>query len=99
MPIWVILAIITVALPGCAFLASRGGARRRNRAAVARLGTEVEYRARLDLVPSLQEALKGYAFDRRGALKTVTGERALTRRAGIIDGTAWIARPETELSQ
>lgn len=87
MPIWVTAAIIPVALLGGVLLAFNGGARRRNRTSADRLGAEVEYEARHDLIPSLEETLKGYAFRQRETSEPVTPERAgaLSARATTID--------------
>ena len=87
MPIWVIAAIIPVALLGSVLLASHGGARGNNRTSTVRLATNVEYKALHDLVPSVEETLKGYALDQRETSEAATAEpaAALGVRATTID--------------
>lgn len=65
MPIWIIFAVISIALSGVALVASRDRAIRRNRASGRSLETEVDYQARNDRIPNLEETLKLYAFPQK----------------------------------
>jgi hypothetical protein len=64
MPVWVILgAIPTAVLVGSALLVfKKGVAGRRARTSGAWSEAEVDYKARHELVPMLEETLKAYAF-------------------------------------
>jgi len=72
MLVWVIVAVIPIALLGSFFLASNGRASRRKRTADVWSETEVDYKARHDLIPTLEETLRGYTFRPRRALQAVT---------------------------
>ena len=76
MLIWVIVAVIPIALLGSTLLASKGGASRRNLTSDFSSENEVDYKARNDLVPKLEEALRGYAFGPRAAPQTRAGVSA-----------------------
>jgi hypothetical protein len=65
MLIWTIFVVIFVAVLGIAIVVSRGRSSRRNRTAEVWSETEVEYKARDDLIPNLEETLKIYAFPQR----------------------------------
>jgi hypothetical protein len=67
-----IVAFICVVLPGGALAAYTARAHRRNRSARARSETEVDYEARDDLTPTLEETLRRYTFPPEGALRAVT---------------------------
>ena len=82
MLIWTIVAIIPAALLGSALLASKGGARRRERTPDARPGTEAEYKTRHDLVPDLKETLKVYSFHHGESFEAVTATRAALSAPG-----------------
>jgi hypothetical protein len=83
MLIWVIVAVIPIALLGSALVASKRGASRRNFTSDVWSENEVDYKARNDLVPKLEEALRGYAFGPREARQADTraGASALSTRA------------------
>ena len=83
MLIWVIVAVIPIALLGSALLATKGGASRRKLTSDVWSENEVDYQARHDLVPKLEEALRGYAFGPREAREVVTraGASALSTKA------------------
>jgi len=74
MPNWTILAvisiisIISIAVLGIALLVSRGRATRRSRTSEVRSETELDYKARDDRTPNLEETLKVYSFHQRGIL-------------------------------
>jgi hypothetical protein len=57
--IWTIVALIPLALLGSALLASKAGARRDNRNRQVWSATEVDYKARNEPIPTLEEVLKG----------------------------------------
>jgi len=67
-PIWPILAVIFIVLPGVALLTSRARASRRDRTSELSLETEVDYQARNDRIPNLEETLKLYAFPQKESL-------------------------------
>ena len=69
MLIWVIVAVIPIALLGSFLLASNGRARRRNRATEVWSQTEIDYKTRHDLIPKLEETLRGYVFRPRQAFR------------------------------
>jgi hypothetical protein len=74
---WLILAVVPVAvLLGGAILAPKGRASRRTRRSKAWSETEVDYKARHDLIPKLEETLEIYAFHRRDDPGNVTIELA-----------------------
>ncbi len=72
---WV-LVLIMVVLVGYALMAYNGLVRRRNRVAEAWSDIEVQLKRRLDLIPNLVEAVKGYATHERQAFESVTEARA-----------------------
>jgi hypothetical protein len=65
MLIWTIFVVISLAVLGIALVAFRGRASRRNRTSEVWAETEVDYKARDDLIPNLEETLKIYAFPQR----------------------------------
>jgi hypothetical protein len=65
MLIWTIFVVISVAVLGIALVAFRGRASWRNRTAEVRSEAEVDYKARDDLIPNLEETLKMYAFPQK----------------------------------
>ncbi len=75
MLIWTIFVVISVACLGIALVAFRGRASRRNRAAEVWSETEIDYKARNDLIPNLEETLKIYGFPQR------EGSEALAEQA------------------
>jgi hypothetical protein len=87
MLIWTIVAVTSVALLGGVLLASKRRTRRRNRTSEVWSETDVDYKARNDLIPKLEETLRGYAFRPRGALQSVTRARAGTLSTRATGGT------------
>jgi LemA protein len=83
MLIWIIVVVIPIGLFASALLASKGGASRRDPTSDVWSETEVDYKARHDLVPQLEGALRGYAFGPREARQAVTraGASALSTTA------------------
>ncbi len=75
MLIWVIVSVVSIVLVGSVLLASKARASRRNRTAEVWSETEVDYKARHDLIPKLEETLKGYTFRPRATLQAVTRAR------------------------
>jgi hypothetical protein len=75
MLVWVIVSVIPIVLVGSVLLASKARASRRNRTAEVWSETEVDYKARHDLIPKLEETLKGYAFRPMATLQAVTKAR------------------------
>ena len=75
MLMWVIVAIVLVVFLGGASVAYGGRARRLNRSARAFSEAEVDYEARRDLIPKLEETLRSYTFGPRGALQAVVRAR------------------------
>jgi hypothetical protein len=65
MLIWIIFAVISIALLGVALVTSRDRASRRNRTSKPSLETEVDYQARNDRIPNLEETLKVYGFPQK----------------------------------
>jgi hypothetical protein len=65
MLIWTIFVAVFVAALGVALVAIRGRAGRRNRTAEVWSETEVDYKARDDLIPDLGETLRMYGFPQR----------------------------------
>jgi hypothetical protein len=65
MLIWTIFVVISLAVLGIALLVFRGIASRRSRTAEVWSETEVDYKARDDLIPNLEETLKMYGFPQR----------------------------------
>jgi len=65
MLIWTIFVVISVAVLGMALVAFKGRASRRNRSSEVWSETEVDYKARDDLIPNLEETLKMYSFPQR----------------------------------
>jgi hypothetical protein len=63
--IWVFFAVISIVLAGVALLTSRARAGRRDRTSKLSLETEVDYQARNDRIPNLEETLKLYAFPQK----------------------------------
>jgi len=63
--IWTIFVVISVVVVGIALVAFRRRASQRNRTAEAWSETEVDYKARDDLIPNLEETLKMYGFPQR----------------------------------
>ena len=59
---WVLVTAFFVALLGSLLVAHAGRARRRDRRAQAGSQAEVEYEARRDLIPRLEETLRSYTF-------------------------------------
>ena len=86
MLIWIIVAVISVALLGSVLLASKGGARWRDRTGEMWSETEVKYKARHDLIPKLEETLKGYAFHQSETFEAVAAERAGAFSARAVGG-------------
>lgn len=72
---WIIVLIIVV-LAGYALIAYNGLIRRRNRVQEAWSDIEVQLKRRLDLIPNLVEAVKGYATHEKQAFESVTQARA-----------------------
>ena len=70
MLIWTIFVVISLAVLGIALVAFRGRASRRNRTSEVWAETEVDYKARDDLIPNLEETLKIYAFPQSCLLYT-----------------------------
>jgi hypothetical protein len=70
MLIWIIFAVTFIAVLGIAIVVSRGRSSRRNRTAEVWSETEVDYKARDDLIPNLEETLKIYAFPQREGSET-----------------------------
>ncbi len=75
MLIWTIFAVISVSVLGIAIVAIRDRASRRNRTAEVWSETEIDYKARDDLIPNLEETLKMYGFPQREGAEA-QGERA-----------------------
>lgn len=71
-----ILVLIIVALGGYSLMAYNGLIRRRNRVQEAWSDIEVQLKRRLDLIPNLVEAVKGYATHEKQAFESVTEARA-----------------------
>jgi hypothetical protein len=67
--IWIIFAVISVAVSAVALVTSRDRASRRNRASGRSLETEVDYQARNDRIPNLEETLKVYGFPQKEGLE------------------------------
>ncbi|HUC15068.1 MAG TPA: hypothetical protein VMS00_11510 [Acidimicrobiales bacterium] len=65
MTIWIIFAVTFIAVLGIALVAARARSNRRNRMSEVWSETEVDYRARDDRVPNLEETLKMYGFQKR----------------------------------
>jgi len=65
MTIWIIFAVIFVAALGIAIVAARRRTSRRTRMSEVWSETEVDYKAREDRVPNLEETLKIYGFPQR----------------------------------
>src|SRR5271154_3756394 len=61
-----IFVVISVAALGIALVAFKARASRRNRTAEAWSETDVDYKARDELIPNLEETLKMYGFPQRG---------------------------------
>jgi len=59
---WFLTTVVFVALLGSLLIAYSGRARRRGRRAQAWSEAEVEYEARRDLIPQLEETLRSYTF-------------------------------------
>jgi hypothetical protein len=66
MPIWIVLAIVLIALLAGVFVVSKERSSRRTRTSEPSSGTDVEYDARNGRIPNLEETLKAYAFPQRG---------------------------------
>ena len=83
MLIWVIVAGIPLTLLSSVFFAPKGGGSRHYGTSDVWSETEVDYKARHDLVPQLEGALRGYAFGPREARQAVTraGASALSTTA------------------
>lgn len=71
-----ILGLIIVVLGGYILMAYNGLIRRRNRVQEAWSDIEVQLKRRLDLIPNLVEAVKGYATHEKQAFESVTEARA-----------------------
>ncbi len=67
---WVLATVVLVALLGALLVAHSGRARRRDRHARAWSEAEVEYEARRDLIPQLEETLRSYTFRPAGARRS-----------------------------
>jgi hypothetical protein len=65
MLIWTIFVVISVAFLGITLVAFRGRSSRRNKTAEVWSETEVDYKARDDRIPNLEETLKIYGFPQR----------------------------------
>jgi hypothetical protein len=63
--IWVIFVVLFISVSGVAFVISRGRTSRRNRTSELSLASEVDYQARNDRIPNLEETLKLYAFPQK----------------------------------
>lgn len=72
---WILILIIIV-LAGYVLMAYNGLIRRRNRVQEAWSDIEVQLKRRLDLIPNLVEAVKGYAVHEKQAFESVTEARA-----------------------
>ncbi len=70
MLVWIIFAVISIVVLGIALVASRGRASRRNSTSEVWSETEVDYKARSDRIPNLEETLKIYAFPQRDGSET-----------------------------
>jgi hypothetical protein len=83
MLIWIIVAVIPIALLGSALFAPKSEASRRYPTSEVWSETEVEYKARPALIPKPGATLKGHAFHPREAFRAVTRARlgALSARA------------------
>jgi hypothetical protein len=62
----IFVVVISFAVLGIALIAFKGRAIRRNRTAEVWSETDVDYQARDDLVPNLEETLKMYGFPQTG---------------------------------
>jgi hypothetical protein len=62
MTIWIIFAVIFIAALGVSIVAARRRSSRRTRLSEVWSETEVDYKAREDRVPNLEETLKIYGF-------------------------------------
>jgi hypothetical protein len=65
-----VFVVISVAVLGIALVAFKGRASRRSRTAEAWSETDVDYKAREELIPNLEETLKMYGFPQRGGSET-----------------------------
>lgn len=72
---WIVVLALVVAV-GYVWLAYNGLIRRRNRVQEAWSDIEVQLKRRLDLIPNLVEAVKGYAAHEKQAFESVTQARA-----------------------
>jgi hypothetical protein len=96
MLIWTIFVVVSVAVLGVALVAFRGTASRRNRASEVWSETEVDYKARDDLIPNLEETLKMYAFPQReGPPEAPAGLVAPSAKDVAVPGLAgWRGDPQ-----
>jgi hypothetical protein len=86
MVIWTIFAAVFVAVLGVALVAFRGRATRRNRTAEVWSETEVDYKAREDLIPNLEETLKMYGFPQRGGAEAQAGRATPSPQPVTVPG-------------
>jgi hypothetical protein len=96
---WTIVAVIPVLVLGGALVVSKGGARRRNRASEIWLETEVEYKARNDLIPKLEDTLKGYAFHPNEASREVTAVLAGALSVAVSGGANTVEQSRGDLRE
>ncbi|MGD0808438.1 MAG: hypothetical protein ABSA91_01815 [Acidimicrobiales bacterium] len=62
MHILIVVAVISIVVLGIGLAAFKGSASRRNRTSDLSLETEVDYKARDERIPNLEETLKMYGF-------------------------------------
>jgi hypothetical protein len=84
--ILIIFAVISIAVLAIALVASRGRASRRNRTSELSLETEVDYKARNDRIPNLEETLKVYGFPQKERFEAHAAQTTLSPEHGAGPG-------------
>ena len=86
MLVWTMFAVISIAAVGIAIVAFRGRSSRRNRTAEVWTETEVDYKARDDLIPNLEETLKMYGFPQREGAEAQAEQATPSPRPVTVPG-------------
>ncbi len=92
---WFLATLVFAALLGGGLVVYTEWVRRRGRSARAGSEAEVEYEARDELVPQLEETLSSYTFRPQEALQTATGATVASVPATVASVPATVASVPT----